>query len=170
LAPNVTITGIPPPTDPVEPPPDIKASAHAPKLCAKGLAFQNIEKEAADFERNHALDGRDMIDAKKRKADHDAETAKHEESIAKTRKLSQAVQDKIEVLDEEKEKNYGKRKESLEEQQEKAESSLRRVQARTYAELGEQLRGTKYEEGIPDSDGSEVEVFDEGQLFSSSKS
>ena len=74
------------------------------------------------------------------------------------------------MLDEKKEKDYEKRKESLEEQQEKAESSLRRVQARTYAELGQQLKGTKYEEGISDSDESEIEVADEGELFSSSES
>lgn len=159
---SVAVTGIPPPPEPTEPARAIETSVHAPKLCARGLALQNIKKEKARFERNHALDGREMTHLKKRKADYDAETAKHEESIAKSQKLkavseknSQAFQEKIEVLDQKKEKNYEKGMESFKEQQEKAESSLRRMQVRAHAELGEQLKGTRYEEGIPDSDESD---------------
>jgi len=162
LALNVTITGSPAPTDPVEPGPDIKASVHAPKLCARGLAFQNIEKEAADFERNRAIDGRDMIDAKKRKADLDAETDRHQESIVKSQKLkavsekkSQAVKKEIEGMQEKIDQNNKIFREGLGERKEKAGRSLRRMQARTLAELGEQLKGTRYEEGIPESDESD---------------
>jgi hypothetical protein len=159
---DVTVTGIPPPPDSVEPARAIEASVHAPKLCARGLALQNIEKETAQFERNYAIDDREMTHLRKRKADCDAETARHVEIIVKSQKLkeqteknSQAFQEKIEVLEEKRDQNYKIVMEGLGERKEKAGRSLRRMQVRAHAELGEQLKGTRYEEGIPDSDESD---------------
>jgi hypothetical protein len=105
---------------------------------------------------------RNMASAKKRKADYDAETAKHEESIVKFQKLkaksekkSQDVEKEIEELEEKKDKDCKHGMEKLRKRKEKAGNALRRIQARTHAELGEQLKGTRYEAGIPDSDESD---------------